>query len=48
MIVQDWYARRDYQVYGRKENHYVHPDATGMVWPLPVVFMKKSLVGIVG
>ncbi|KAK9248092.1 hypothetical protein V1506DRAFT_557784 [Lipomyces tetrasporus] len=40
---QDWYERRGYKVYKRKESYYLEKDLAGKVWHIPAVFMKKSV-----
>ncbi|KAI1186345.1 hypothetical protein F5B17DRAFT_366588 [Nemania serpens] len=41
---QDWYSRRGYVVYGRKEAGWVDVDDTGKEWVVSCVFLRKDLV----
>ncbi|KAI8624804.1 hypothetical protein F5Y19DRAFT_303374 [Xylariaceae sp. FL1651] len=41
---QDWYSRRGYKIYHRKEVGWVDVDATGKVWPVRSVCLRKDLV----
>ncbi|MCJ1472643.1 hypothetical protein MMC13_001292 [Lambiella insularis] len=43
VVVQDWYARRGYQVYKYEKGYYKDEDAAGVVWPITAVFMRKDL-----
>ncbi|KAI8948545.1 hypothetical protein F4801DRAFT_604347 [Xylaria longipes] len=40
---QDWYSRRGYKVYSRKEIAWYDIDDTGKKWPVSGVFMRKDL-----
>ncbi|KAI0409836.1 hypothetical protein F4802DRAFT_592720 [Xylaria palmicola] len=41
---QDWYSRRGYKVYCRKEIAWVDIDETGHEWPVRGVYLRKDLV----
>jgi hypothetical protein len=41
--VQDWYARRGFEVYRSVDNMWDHIDPTGKKWGVNAVFMKKEI-----
>ncbi|KAI0023880.1 hypothetical protein F4780DRAFT_769120 [Xylariomycetidae sp. FL0641] len=41
---QDWYQRRGYTLYDRKNAAWYDTDSTGKAWPCSGVFMRKNLV----
>lgn len=41
---QDWYSRRGYKLYLRKEASWFDIDDTGKEWAVTGVFMRKDLV----
>ncbi|KAI1752697.1 hypothetical protein F4782DRAFT_111955 [Xylaria castorea] len=44
VTVQDWYSRRGYKVYHRKEVAWYDVDDTGKEWPVSGVYMRKNLI----
>jgi len=40
---QDWYQRRGYEIYDRRERMWSHADAEGRDWWSAAVFMKKAI-----
>jgi hypothetical protein len=40
---QDWYERRGYVVYARKEAMWSEKDKSGRLWPSTAVFMRKAI-----
>lgn len=40
---QDWYQRRGYEVYDRKEKMWSETDPQGKEWWASAVFMRKDI-----